>query len=98
MCLLSACSRVLARVVVKRLSWWAGRLGLLDDNRAGFRSGSSTAGVVQVLVGVKEDVDDCMRRVDEVSERERPVARLNDLRKTNVIASLHYGGCLRIMV
>ena len=80
-CLLSMCSRVLARVIAKRLSEWAEGLGLLDDNQAGFRSGRSTADVVQMMVRMQEDVEDCMRRVDEVSEHEWPVARLLDLRK-----------------
>ena len=67
-CLLSMCSRVLARVIAKRLSEWAEGLGLLDDNQAGFRSGRSTADVVQMMVRMQEDVEDCMRRVDEVNE------------------------------
>ena len=63
-------SHVIARVIAKRLSGWAERLGLFDDNQAGFRSGMSTADVVQMMVTVQEDVDDCMSRVDEVSEHE----------------------------
>ena len=59
-CLLSMCSRVLARVIAKRLSEWAEGLGLLDDNQAGFRSGRSTADVVQMMVRMQEDVEDCM--------------------------------------
>ncbi|KAI8486755.1 hypothetical protein Bbelb_355030 [Branchiostoma belcheri] len=83
-CLLSMCSRVLARVIAKRLSWWAEWLGLLDDNQAGFRKGRSTADVVQMMVRMQEDVADCKRRVngeEEVDEIEWPVARLLDLRK-----------------
>ena len=80
-CLLSMCSRVLARVIAKRLSGWAECLDLLDDNQAGFRSGRSTADVVQMMVRVNEDVEDCMRRVNDVGEHEWPVARLLDLRK-----------------
>ena len=80
-CLLSMCSRILARVIAKRLSWWAEWLGLLDDNQAGFRAGRSTADVVQVMVRMEEDVSDCMRRVNDVNEYEWPVARLLDLRK-----------------
>ena len=48
----------------------AERLGLLDDNQAGFRSGRSSADVVQMMVRVQEDVDFSMRIVDEVSKRE----------------------------
>ncbi|KAI8519281.1 hypothetical protein Bbelb_025380 [Branchiostoma belcheri] len=83
-CLLSMCSRVLARVIAKRLSRWAEWLGLLDDNQAGFRKGRSTADVVQMMVRMQEDVADCKRRVngeEEVDEIELPVARLLDLRK-----------------
>ena len=80
-CLLSMCSRILARVIAKRVSAWAEGLGLLDDNQAGFRSGRSTADVVQMMVRVQEDVEDCRRRVNDVSECEWPVARLLDLRK-----------------
>ena len=80
-CLLSMCSRVLARVIAKRVSAWAECLDLLDDNQAGFRKGRSTADVVQMMVRVNEDVEDCMRRVDDVSAYEWPVARLLDLRK-----------------
>lgn len=75
------CSRVLARVIAKRLSGWAESLGLLDDNQAGFRSGRSRADVVEIMVRMQEDVEDCMRRVNDVSEYEWPVARLLDLRK-----------------
>ena len=63
------CSHVFARVIAKRLSRWAERLGLFDDNQAGLRTGMSTADVVQMMVTVQEDVDDCVRRVDEVSEQ-----------------------------
>ena len=80
-CLLSMCSRVLARVIAKRVACWAECLGLLDDNQAGFRAGRSTADVVQMMVRMQEDVDDCMRRVNDVSAHEWPVARLLDLRK-----------------
>ena len=80
-CLLSMCSRILARVIAKRLAWWAEWLGLLDDNQAGFRTGRSTADVVQMMVRMEEDVEDCKRRVNDVNEHEWPVARLLDLRK-----------------
>ena len=86
-CLLTMCSRVLARVIAKRLSWWAERLDFLDENQAGFRRGRSTADVVQMMVRMQEDVDDCKRRVQEYGREERmeesewPCARLLDLRK-----------------
>ena len=56
-------------------------LYLLNNNQAGFRSGGLTANVVQMKVRVQEDMDECMRKADDVSEPERPVARLLDLRK-----------------
>ena len=80
-CLLSMCSRVLARVIAKRLAVWAEWLGLLDDNQAGFRAGRSTADVVQMMVRMEEDVEDCMRRVNDVNAYDWPTARLLDLRK-----------------
>ena len=80
-CLLSMCSRVLARVIAKRVARWAECLGLLDDNQAGFRSGRSTADVVQMMMRMQEDVEDCMRRVNDVNTHNWPVARLLDLRK-----------------
>ena len=86
-CLLTMGSRVLARVIAKHLSWWAERLELLDENQAGFRSGRSTADVVQIMVRIQEDVVDCKRRVNEYAREEQmgedewPSARLLDLRK-----------------
>ena len=89
-CLLNMCSRILARVIAKRVSWWSEWLGLLDENQAGFRKGRSTADVVQMMVRLEEDVVDCRRRVNAMNARgmnvgvtddEWPVARLLDLRK-----------------
>ena len=85
-CLLSMCSRVLGRVIAKRLGWWAEHLGLLDENQADFRKGRSTADVVQVMVRMEEDVSDCKRRMNtegarEMNENDWPCARLLDLRK-----------------
>ena len=39
-CLLSMCSRILARVIARRLAWWSEWLGLLDENQAGFWKGT----------------------------------------------------------
>ena len=85
-CLLSMCSRVLARVIAKRIGWWSEWLGLLDENQSGFRKGRSTADVVQMMVRVEEDVVDCKRRTNEgvldgTNGNEWPSARLLDLRK-----------------
>ena len=85
-CLLAMGSRVLARVIAKRLRWWAEHLGLMDESQAGFRRGRSTADATQMMVRVNEDVNDYRKRVegnggDFMNEDERPVARLLDLRK-----------------
>ena len=95
-CLLSMGSRVLARVIARRLRWWSEHCSLVDENQCGFRPGRSTADATQVLVRIQEDVTDLRRR--QARERERgnddgndendvnnnevyPVARLLDLRK-----------------
>ena len=79
------CSRVLGRVIAKRVGRWAEHLKLLDENQAGFRKGRSTADVVQVMQRIQEDVVDCKRRVNDgasdTNEDEWPCARLLDLRK-----------------
>ena len=84
-CLLAMGSRILARVIAKRLGRWAEDLSLLDENQAGFRKGRSTADVTQMMVRMEEDVSDLKRRVNEhgceMDENEWPVARLLDLRK-----------------
>ena len=84
-CLLAMGSRILARVVARRLGGWAEQLGLLDENQAGFRKGRSTADVTQMMVRINEDVCDMKRRVNEydvnMNENDWPVARLLDLRK-----------------
>ena len=84
-CLLAMGSRILARVIAKRLGRWAEDLALLDENQAGFRQGRSTADVAQMMVRMEEDVSDMKRRVNEhgceMDENEWPVARLLDLRK-----------------
>ena len=64
-CLLSMCSRVLGRVIAKRVGRWAEHLKLLDENQAGFRKGRSSADVVQVMMRIHEDVIDCNQRVNE---------------------------------
>ena len=85
-CLLAMGSRILARVLSKRLRWWAEHLDLMDESQCGFREGRSTADVTQVVIRMKEDVDDYMRRRENVgmngaNENDRPVARLLDLEK-----------------
>ena len=85
-CLLAMGSRVLARILSKRLRWWAEHMELLDENQCGFRCGRSTADVAQIVVRMNEDVCDYRKRgesrgVDVAEEEERPVARLLDLEK-----------------
>ena len=85
-CLLAMGSRVLARVLAKRLGKWAERLGTLDDNQAGFRTGRSTGDAAQILIRMQEDVEDYRRRLGDRYEEVRrsgrwPEARLLDLRK-----------------
>ena len=53
-CLLAMGSRILARVIAKRLGEWAEDLSLLDENQAGFRKGRSTADVTQMMVRMEE--------------------------------------------
>ena len=85
-CLLAMGSRILARVLAKRLRWWAERLGLMDDNQAGFRRDRSTADAAQIVIRIQEDVEDYYRRLEGVRDGEQgeqlePVAKLLDLRK-----------------
>ena len=47
---------------------WSEKIGILDENQAGFRKGRSTPDVVQLMVRVQKDVKDGRRRVG-VSER-----------------------------
>ena len=78
-------SRILARIAAKRLDVWAEKVGILDDNQAGFRRGRSTAVVVQVMVRLEVDVEDLRRRVwggsRDPDQGEWAEARLFDLRK-----------------
>ena len=76
-CLLSMCSRVLA----KQLAWWAEHLELLYENQAGFRKGRSTTDVVKMMIQIQEDVDDCKRRVRQF-ENEREINEGDDVRSS----------------
>ena len=38
--------RVLARVIAKRVTWWAEHLGILDENKAWYTKARSTTDVV----------------------------------------------------
>ena len=67
-CLLSMRSRVLTRVVAKKLFLWSERLGLLDHNHAGFHSGSSSAYVAQMIFTLQEEEENSIRRINKVIE------------------------------
>ena len=67
-CLLAPGSRIFARDVAMKLGMWAEKIGILGENPAGFRRGTSMPDVVQVIMSMQEDVEDRRRRVD-VSER-----------------------------
>ena len=71
--------------MANRLRIWAEKLGLLDDNQAGFRVGRSTADVTQVMNRIHEDVSDLYKRAgqqgENIEEDDRPMATLLDLRK-----------------
>jgi len=106
-CLLAMGSRILARVVSKRLRWWAEELGLVEENQAGFRRGRSTADATQVMVRIWEDSRDYRLRTEGQGNRE-PQARLLDLRKAyprvnkpclwSILEKYGLGGnCLRVI-
>ena len=83
-CLLAMGSRILARIIAKRVGVWAETLKVLDENQAGFRRGRSTADIVQVMVRIEEDTRDWKRREEQhdLEERNLPAARLLGLTKT----------------
>ena len=61
-------------------------MNLIDENQWGFREGRSTADVTKVIVRMKGDADDYVKRVgrmggDAREENDRMVARLLDLVK-----------------
>ena len=85
--LLAMGSRILARIMASRIRWWAEKLGLLDENQAGFREGRSTADATQVITRIQEDISDYKRRRQLDPERSlvepevKMEARLLDLEK-----------------
>ena len=90
-CLLSMCSRVLGRVIAKRVERWVEHQKLLDENQPVFREGRSTADVVQVMTRIQVDVVGCKCRVNEdanvMNKDEWPCAKLLDLKKAYPIVS-----------
>ena len=65
-----------------KLGMWAEKIGILDENPAGFRRGRSMSDVVQVMVRMQEDVEEsgCVREIVG-GEREWSEARHLYLRK-----------------
>ena len=84
-CLLAMGSRILARIVASRLRVWSEKVGLLDDDQAGFRSKRSTADITQIFYRIQEDTRDMYKRAEkqgiQIPDEKKPAARLLDLRK-----------------
>ena len=83
--LLAMGSRILARILADRVRIWSEKMGLLDEEQAGFRKGRSTVDVTQIMFRIQEDVIDLKKRLDikgdTIPEDDKPSARLLDLRK-----------------
>ena len=78
-------SRILSKVLTKRLRTWSEKLKILDENQSGFRGGRSTADATQLLVRITEDSDDLRKRRTHLKlpedDSSDPEARLLDLGK-----------------
>ena len=79
--LLSMGKRVLARIVLKRLRWFAEHLELMDENQCGFRGVRSTVYVAQIVMRMNDYVCGYRKsreigRVNVAEEDERPFASL----------------------
>ena len=72
-----------------KLGMWAEKIGILDENPAGFRRGRSMSDVVQVMVRMQENVEDRRRRVD-VSERLLGEREWSEARHLYLRKALHY--------
>ena len=70
-CLLSMCSRVLGRVIAKRVGWWAEHLKLLGGNCEAkeVRIDCMLFADVSTVVGTKWEMDESVRQVKEVMGR-----------------------------
>ena len=81
-CLLSAISRILARIMATRIRKWTEEENIIDDTQCGFRKGRSTADATQIVIRVNEEV---LRRrgPTEVGEcsQSHPTATLLDITK-----------------
>ena len=81
-CLLSMCSRILARAVATRLRIWAETIDLIDENQAGFRTGRATADATQMIVRINEETEKYGKVTDKENLPEyHPTATLLDITK-----------------
>ena len=69
-CLLAMRSRILAKIMSKRLREWAEHLQVLDENQSGFRAGRSTADATQILVRITEDTNDLKNKEPYVTNQQ----------------------------
>ena len=80
-CLLPFTSRVLAKIMAKILRDWTEKVGVLDENQAGFRQDRSTADATWIFIRLQEDELKLHTYVsDRMSETETKIVLL-DLRK-----------------
>ena len=83
-CLLAMISRILARVLAKRLRNWTEENDILEDNQSGFRPNRSTADATQVIIRIQEDMSYVRKRRAATGMPDKgldPEARLLDLEK-----------------
>ena len=85
--LFAMASRILLRVLATRLRWWLEKLILLDDNKCGFKSGSSTADATPIFTSFEKDVADIHKRrilaSEDPSSEGEPEPTLMDLSKSD---------------
>ena len=48
-------SRVIARILATGLREWSEKMGVLDENQAGFRRNRSTLDAAQIMLRIQED-------------------------------------------
>ena len=81
-CLLSAISRILARIMATRICQWTEEENTINDTQCGFRKGRSTADATQIVITVNGEV---LRRIGstEVGDcsHSHPTATLLDITK-----------------
>lgn len=82
-CLLSICSRILARVMAARIQDWAEETDILGDLQHGFRQGRSTADATQVMIRIQEEMVEEMkdRQWNNTQDVNQAKAILLDIRK-----------------